>query len=488
MRFSNNCLKVTVLLPLTILWIRVAVQLTTMSSSSLSLTAFSTSYSHQPPNDDSHKSQSFNNVITVAYVISLIKCSDFQSSTSGLLDAATILRHSIHRTSIRSPASGSKYDYKLFAIVHKQLAQQCSSVVRDLGYEIVLVDPPVQTDEIQGEYLRQHIHKEWCCGIDEFIKLYAYTFVNYPIVVHTDIDFMYYQHMDNLYDAMLLPASSIEGQLARSKIELEYPTATTTLPKNIEAFITRDYHQVIPGRKAAFQAGFIVLKPNLNTFNEYLAIIRTGNYTEGFSRNNGWGGLGYGGVVGAMAMQGLPAYYYDVIRPNTSVELNGCRYNHMGANIHYNNVPNFIPKYTDLHGKCRRNVEGCEDCQLTDISNIYNIHFTNCRKPWNCAGRSGTSKGGSEIDPRTTNYEHCMDVIHTWHVMRSDLENYIINITQGNIDEGEYDTINVHEGQAGQYKRDIFMGHCSKDGQGGYLPLAASRKVLRMVADKLWNQ
>jgi hypothetical protein len=243
MRFSNNCLKVTVLLPLTILWIRVAVQLTTMSSSSLSLTAFSTSYSHQPPNDDSHKSQSFDNVITVAYVISLIKCSDFQSSTSGLLDAATILRHSIHRTSIRSPASGSKYDYKLFAIVHKQLAQQCSSVVRDLGYEIVLVDPPVQTDEIQGEYLRQHIHKEWCCGIDEFIKLYAYTFVNYPIVVHTDIDFMYYQHMDNLYDAMLLPASSIEGQLARSKIELEYPitTTTTTLPKNIEAFITRDY-------------------------------------------------------------------------------------------------------------------------------------------------------------------------------------------------------------------------------------------------------
>jgi hypothetical protein len=104
------------------------------------------------------------------------------------------------------------------------------------------VDPPVQTDEIQGEYLRKQIHKEWCCGIDEFIKLYAYTLINYPIVVHTDIDFMYYQHMDNLYDAMLLPASSIEGQLARSKIELEYPitTTTTTLPKNIEAFITPD--------------------------------------------------------------------------------------------------------------------------------------------------------------------------------------------------------------------------------------------------------
>jgi hypothetical protein len=31
------------------------------------------------------------------------------------------------------------------------------------------------------------------------------------------------------------------------------------------------------------------------------------------------------------------------------------------------------------------------------------------------------------------------------------------------------------------------MGHCSKDGQDGYLPIAASRQVLKMVVDKLWN-
>eukprot|EP00970_Alexandrium_tamarense_P002832 scaffold397_cov317-Alexandrium_tamarense.AAC.1 len=59
---------------------------------------------------------------TIAYAISLIKCSDFQSSTSGLLDAATILRHSIHKQSIRTPSSGSKYDYKLYAIVHTNAA------------------------------------------------------------------------------------------------------------------------------------------------------------------------------------------------------------------------------------------------------------------------------------------------------------------------------------------------------------------------------
>ena len=38
-----------------------------------------------------------------------------------------------------------------------------------------------------------------------------------------------------------------------------------------------------------------------------------------------WGGLGYGGFQGAMAYQGVVAYYYDQLGPNTAVELNVCR-------------------------------------------------------------------------------------------------------------------------------------------------------------------
>ena len=397
--------------------------------------------------------------IVIAYAISLIKCSDKQSSTAGLVDAAAILRHSVHRTSVRTPRSGSKYDYKMYAIVHSELASHCSHVLSDLGYEVLLRDAPVAASEIRGEYLRNNVHKEWCCGSDEFVKLYAYTIYSHPIVVHTDIDFMYHRPMDDLYDAMLMPPDSPGGGIARSRIEMEYPDAR--MPDNIEAYLTRDYHQVIPGRKAgeqrapmtrgvcrlflfgpppsisyyitgennltptppfhllriilsplsenaAFQAGFIVLKPDVRVFDQYLDIIREGNYVGGFSRENGWGGLGYGGVVGSMAMQGLPAYFYDVVRPNTTVELNGCRYNHMGADVYYDDVPNFIKKYRDLHGKCRRNVEGCEDCRKTDLDLVKNVHFTNCRKPWNCAGRSSTGKG--DIDPRTADYDHCMQV------------------------------------------------------------------------------
>ncbi|EED88875.1 predicted protein [Thalassiosira pseudonana CCMP1335] len=410
---------------------------------------------------------------TIAYAISLIKCSDFQSSTSGLLDAATILRHSIHKQSIRTPSSGSKYDYKLYAIVHTNAAS-CSNILSDLGYEIIVKDSPVQAEEIWGEYLRKHIHKEWCCGSDEFVKLLAYTILDHPIVVHTDIDFMYVKPMDDLYDAMLLPSSEEGGRLARERIEMEYPDKV--MPEKIDAFLTRDYHQVIPGRKAAFQAGFIVLRPDMDTFHRYLEIIREGNYVEGFSRENGWGGKGYGGVVGSMAMQGLPAYFYDEIKPNTSVELNGCRYNHMGADIFYDDVPNFIRKYKDLHGKCRRNVEGCEDCRKTDVELIKNIHFTNCRKPWNCAGKGGTQKG--YIDPRTADYDHCMKVIRKWHEMRTDLEDSIKEITG--------DTA-VFDGQKGEYKKDIFMGHCNDDGQDGYIPISASKDAMATAAEQIWS-
>ena len=313
--------------------------------SSLAAQYYSVSPSASNPISDGPKTKSVtatNNMrsssgepaVQVAYAISLIKCSDKQSSTSGLLDAATILRHSVHQTSVRNPNSGSKYDYKMYAIVHKK-AESCSHVLEDLGYHLIVKDSPVQISEIRGEYLRKNVHKEWCCGADEFVKLYAYTIHDHPIVVHTDIDFMYVKPMDDLFDAMLLPHDSNEGKAARDKIELEYPDKRKSIPENIQAYLTRDYHQVIPGRKAAFQAGFIVLKPNQKVFDEYLDIIREGNYVDGFSRENGWGGKGYGGVVGSMAMQGLPAYYYDEVAPNTSVELNGCRYNHMGANIFY---------------------------------------------------------------------------------------------------------------------------------------------------------
>ena len=62
----------------------------------------------------------------------------------------------------------------MYAIVHKA-AEDCSRVLKETGFEVLVVEPPVKQAEIRGEALRKGIHKEWCCGADEFIKLFAYS-------------------------------------------------------------------------------------------------------------------------------------------------------------------------------------------------------------------------------------------------------------------------------------------------------------------------
>jgi len=239
---------------------------------------------------------------TIAYAISLVKCGDKQSTPAGLLDAALVLRHSVHLQSYRMyETSRSAYDYNMYAIVHRD-AVPCSDALQQAGFTIVVRDPPIVPTEIKGEFLSKNIHKEWCCGHDEFIKLYAYELpgtdnnIPEPIVVHVDIDFAFYRPMDHLYDAMLFDKDSVRGKAARSMIQLERPD--DNLPDRIDAYVTRDYPQLIPGRIPGYQAGFLIAKRDTAIVPDVVQVIREGNYTDSWGRDNGWGGKGYGGYVG----------------------------------------------------------------------------------------------------------------------------------------------------------------------------------------------
>lgn len=119
-----------------------------------------------------------------------------------MLDAATVLMHSLHQTSCRNPASGSDYDYEMYVLVHTQ-AEKCAQELSQIGYNLIVVKPPVIPQHIKGKFLRENVHSEWCCGSDEFIKLYAYNLTQHPLVVHLDIDFMMIKPMDKLFDALL---------------------------------------------------------------------------------------------------------------------------------------------------------------------------------------------------------------------------------------------------------------------------------------------
>jgi len=414
-------------------------------------------------------SKSNKNGKRVGYAISLIKCGDFQSSAAGLIDASLVLRHSVHLTHMQS-----KYDYKMYAILHRQ-ATKCSKVLEDSGFEIVIADPPVNATDIRGEYLRTHIHKEWCCGAQEFVKLYAYTLPE-PVIVHVDIDFAFLRPMDDLFDAIIYDKDSIEGRQARSNLLVERPHEP--LPDTIDAFVTRDWPQVMPGRKALYQAGFLVARHDPSVLKDAVDVILEGNYTPGYGRDTGWGSAGYGIAVGAMAMQGLMAYFYDMIRPNTAVELNQCRFNHMGMDVRYRHHPNFrMNKKT--YGKCRNNGDYCEDCMVTEIQQIYNVHYTQCRKPWNCIGVGAPDgryrgKKASAIDTNAGNFTHCMELTSRWHALRSDLENQLYNLTK---DE------TILEGRNANYKLEYFKGHCRDEGGKNYLNFKASDESMKRIAD-----
>lgn len=410
-----------------------------------------------------------NNATTIAYAISLVKCGDHQTNAAGLTDAALILRHSIHVISSRNPESHSKYDYVMVAIVHRQ-AVPCSDILRKVGFQIMIVDSPVQRQDIQGEYLKQHIRKEWCCGHDEFIKWFPYTMTDYPAVVHVDIDFAFFRPMDELFDAMIHPADSELGRAARARIAMERPS--DTLPDRIDAFFTRDWPQVMPGRLPGYQAGFVVVRPEPAVFEELTAIVKKGDYVSGFSRANGWGGLGYGGFVGAMAMQGLMAYYYDHVRPNTSVELNQCRYNWMGMDVRYRAQPNFNPRSRKV-GRCRNDNDTCEDCTVTPLDQIQSAHYTQCRKPWNCIG-VGVQGGarGSAIDTNAGSYEKCMEVVTKWHSLRTDFEARLFRLTSDQ---------RLLKAASHSYMVEVFQGHCAGEGGKNYTPIDATDETFAMV-------
>jgi hypothetical protein len=316
----------------------------------------------------------------IAYAVSVTSCNKPQL----VMDGASVLQHSIHINSIRNPKSGSRYDYDMIAFVHTE-ATSCIQILRDLQYKIFLKKVPIQIDQIRGNY-RRWANTTGCCGDKEWLKLYAYTMTKYPIVVHLDLDCLILKPMDDLFDAMIFP--TVENHdawiTARQRIPAMW-IKSDELPNKIDAFFTRDYGMIqMPGRRKphqiGVQGGFLVVRPNMTDFKQYIEIILEGNYTE----TQGWGeGLKYGGYYGAGTIQGLAAMFYSHLHPERAVELNRCIYNNM-ADAPY-------PKKYDTkqfsHMKpypCISLQEVCEDCRKTPIDDIASIHLTNCLKPWHC--------------------------------------------------------------------------------------------------------
>jgi len=427
----------------------------------------------------------------IAYAISLTSCN---SESPSLVDGAATLAHSIHLNSIRRANNNknndkpkSNYDYKLYAFFHTSIFEKehvtqndintnkCASILSKIGYEIKVVDIPVPLDEIQNEYLRSKLPSNGCCGEKEFIKLWSYTLVEHPFVVHLDLDTIVLQPLDELfnfalhgtplstkyyddkrqYEAFVANKKDTDSQRdeERKKDIVMWNKEEKNAINNwshINAFFTRDYNMRPAGKKpVGVQGGFLIVRPSLSVFAEFQSIIREGN----FHQKKGWGGLGYQ-FYGAMTFQGIIPYYYDIIKPNTAIELNRCVYNAMADNPRDQKTVN-----NQVSGKCRDGRLDCEDCRERDIDEVKTAHFTLCQKPWECLPH----------DFDMLQHQLCRKLFSEWYKVRADLElswqgKNIVDEEKANGDK----PIVVGNGN---FDGNQFRGFCNNSGRRGYIPM-----------------
>jgi len=114
---------------------------------------------------------------------------------------------------------------------------------------------------------------------------------------------------------------------------------------------------------------------------------------------------------------------------------------------------------------------------VTDVNLIHSVHYTQCRKPWNCigvgadGGRIPGGKPASAIDTLAGNFEHCMTLIGKWHKLRLDLEESLYALTQ---DES------IFSGR-GNYKEQSFYGHCAGEGGANYTKIHGARSTFQRI-------
>jgi hypothetical protein len=179
---------------------------------------------------------------TIAYVVSVANCDE---EVAVLRDSALVLQYSIYLQSIRNPASGSKYDYKMYALIHSDAANCAARPLEEIGFNVKVTGSPVRPRRKTMLFRTKSAEKAGIQDRNEFIQLGAFVIPEEPIVVLTDTSSVFYKPLDDLFDAMLLEKDTDDAKAARANIPLERPD--DTLPDKIDAFLTRNYTFLEPG-------------------------------------------------------------------------------------------------------------------------------------------------------------------------------------------------------------------------------------------------
>lgn len=337
--------------------------------------------------------------IKIAYAITISKCDSLQNSA---LQSAPLLAHHVRAMSHRQGSSGrssvSKYDHQLYAFASKtQVLSVCVDMLERFGYTVLLLDIPISEERITNQFYKDKLLSNGCCGAHEFLKLYAYTLTNYPVVIHLDLDTMLLQPLEDVIDFFVHPADE-----TLAKLQIMRPPSGSA--GTIQAMFTRDYHQAVAGFKkivpysnVPIQGGFFAVRPNMTVYNELIDIIHQANYTD----------LGWGGVMNSVEcwgdpqIQGLLGYYYSFVERTQGLELHNCYYN------------NILGDHR-LGEKCTTQVEPCMDCSTVPPSEVKLSHPIFCHKPWECVKWHTPSKFKKA--------QNCRWYLHKWYETRQLVE------------------------------------------------------------------
>ena len=238
------------------------------------------------------------------------------------IDGAAVLQHSIRMTN-------SVHNITMVAIVHSGIVTSRPVLAR-LGFEIIEFPLPITSAEIKGEHLRDTIDKSGCCGALELLKLCAWKMVQFDRVLVMDMDTIWMQNLDSLFERNLRPGG----------VMFTYSHALDS-----------------PGSRAPpVEGGFLLVSPFESTYEQLVGIVRIGD----FRPVTGWAGSKIGWCWGGQTIQGLISYFVKLVEPGLGVALDPCEYNSMGATM------------------------DCKRSPKSKMDTVKSIHYNVCQKPWEC--------------------------------------------------------------------------------------------------------
>lgn len=179
----------------------------------------------------------------------------------GFLDSAGALVMSIEEAQ-------SVHDITLIALVHKDVVY-CIPILEAMGYEVRKYDTPFQIEDVENKKIGEEMRTDGCCGILETLKLWAWTWTEFDVVLSVDADVHFHRNFDELF------------------------LLNTTLGWTHGA--TADKGQEL------MNGGYLVIRPNPKHFEEMVALLKEGDFRDG----SAWKGSGVGWVYGGRTIQGI---------------------------------------------------------------------------------------------------------------------------------------------------------------------------------------